>query len=317
MENIIYFYEYRGKESQNIKPEKVHFHGQREDYCLIKVGIPLSFWSEEKKEALEAEAPKAGKKRKKKGWTKFFRGLKRTDSKVLKQDSDKMHSPGKEPDKAKKLYQAVLSAADEEIFLREDCRIVYEKNVRPRIMALPDRSRYFSWEEFKDYRDLFWVEQIMPYAVHADYQIVGYAPCILQLLIRHARRIRSVCWILSQAVYTGQVQEFVEDYYEEYGLAITIHLCEPADSLRKASVFSEKKVNVLDFSGEERMPCVSVKQGSVWLDMDAMEEKARRIAVQNPQISYISLRKKWQNAVNTSENAFNRLDTASKSRYNT
>ena len=377
MENIIYFYEYRGNEKQNIVLEKVHFTGQQEDYCLIKIGIAPGFWSEDSREASEAKPPlgegKEGKsprgaeemtigvskgistrvsKRIATGVSKrismgMFQEISRRvmggitgriclresfrqkcptliqkEAQTLwsrqseKRDFPRANQVAKEQKQVERLYELVRTVL-EDGSSREEYQMVFENNVRPQLTAFPDFSNYFPWEEFRNYRDLFWVEQIMPYAVHADYQIVGYAPCIPRLLVRHARRIRSVCWILSKAVYTGQVQEFVEDYYEEYGLAITVHLCEPGEPLRKSPLTSDKPINILDFSGEERMSCVSIFPGSVWLDMDAMEQKARRIAIQKPEISYISLHKRWKSATNTTENPTNHLDTACKSRYNT
>lgn len=369
MENIIYFYEYRGKEKQNIVLEKVHFNGQQEHYCLIKIGIASSFWSEDGQKASEAKhqlgdgkegsPPRVAEEMTigvSKGIStrvskrisigmfqeisqRVIRGItvriflresfrqkrpiflpKKAQSlwsrKGEKRDFPRANQVGKGQKQAERLYGLVRTVL-EDTSSYEEFQMVFENNVRPQLTALPDFNHYFPWEEFKNYRDLFWVEQIMPYAVHADYQIVGYAPCIPRLLVRHARRIRSVCWILSKAVYTGQVQEFMEDYYEEYGLAITVHLCEPGEPLRKSPLTSDKPINILDFSGEERMSCVSIFPGSVWLDMDAMEQKARRIAIQKPEISYISLHKRWKSATNTTENPPNHLDTACKSRYNT
>ena len=71
-------------------------------------------------------------------------------------------------------------------------------------------------------------------------------------------------------------------------------------------------------SGDELRQALDAMQEAVGeLDMDAMEQKARRIAIQKPEISYISLHKRWKSATNTTENPPNHLDTACKSRYNT
>ncbi len=327
MENLIYFYEYRGNETQNIVLEKVDYKGSRTGYALIKVGIRNAFWQEvEETPHLSGQQPgeqiRVGIwsrllnrfRRKTKDRTQHFPQKTSNRKKQLPKaaghtaGSQRAEEPHREmvSPQTELLHEAVAGVLDEDVSLAEDCQIVYERNIRSRLFALAGWSQRFPAGEFCHYRDLFWAEQLLPYARHADYQIIGYAPCIPELLIKHARHIRSVCWILSEAVYTGQLQDFVEDYYEEYGLAISIHLCEPVTSLRKARITSAKPISILDFSGEERMPCVQVMAGSVWLDMDAMEEKARRISIQNPDISYFSLRKMWKN-----------LDTAGKSRYNT
>lgn len=174
-------------------------------------------------------------------------------------------------------------------------------------------QQYWSIPEFEEYYLYPWVGILMEQAVCDRYLILGYAPCLGKILLGHAERIRSVTWYLRQEQYTQAVQNFVEDFYQEYGLAIELHILEEDESWVKVHPSSTVSVNVLDFSGEEKLSACNVAKGSIWLDMDSLEGKSRRIETRNPQITYFSLKKLWKQRQKESI----LLDTISKNRYNT
>lgn len=156
--------------------------------------------------------------------------------------------------------------------------------------------RYFDWKEFTDYGGRFWVEQLMPEAVLPHFVILGTAACIPELIEKYAHGMKSLRWILPQADYTGELDEFVEDFYTEFGLAISMQVIPGFRDFKGLQLVCPLPSNILDFSGEPGIGISGVAEGSIWLDMRSVEEKRRRIEVRGLSIFYFSMKEKWQYA---------------------
>ena len=153
-------------------------------------------------------------------------------------------------------------------------------------------KRYFQVQEFGGYTRQLWVEELLPEAVLPHFVILGAAPCLPILIEKYAGGMKSLRWILPENDYSQEVQEFVEDFYIEYGLAIMLQIT-PAGQRRLQAVCTEPS-NVLDFTEEANMNLAKVAKGSIWLDMLSMEEKRRRIVDRSTGITYFSLKEKWK-----------------------
>lgn len=206
---------------------------------------------------------------------------------------------------------------------------VYEEALRRELSMEKVRKSWCAhWPvwEFEEYREKKWVEKLLPYATHSHFVIVGDAPCLPELLYENAARMRSVRWILPERQYTCEIRDFIDEFYEETGLAIETELQREADSERvwtRARIGSLLPANVLDFTSEEKISACDMPQGSIWIDMDSQEGKQRRIEARNPGISYFSLKKEWgqtalrQKAFILRQKAVLNLDTTGKNGYNT
>lgn len=156
--------------------------------------------------------------------------------------------------------------------------------------------KYFDMEEFKGYKERFWVERLMPYARLHHYVVLGTAPCVYEILEVHARRMKSLRWILLEADCTQELQDFVEDFYTEYGLAIELQTAAGTDRLKRLRLVCNPPANIIDFTGEIFFGTAGVAEGSVWLDMLSSDEKRYRIAGRRGGIGYFSLKEEWKRA---------------------
>lgn len=192
---------------------------------------------------------------------------------------------------------------------------VYEDFVRDKLSAEAGRKLWRNWNimEFTDYRDKKWVEKLLEHAEYDNFVILGNAFCLPEILYEHVRRMRSVRWILPGEQYTQELQDFLEDFYEETGLAVELQLAAEDEPFWRVRPASAAPVNILDFSGEEKLSAADVAEGSVWLDMDSKEGQNRRMEARNPGIRYFSMKKEWKHR----QKASIHLDTTDKSRYNT
>lgn len=178
---------------------------------------------------------------------------------------------------------------------------VYEERLRTQIDT-PAWWNVWKIPEFENYSQPLWAEKILPHGDCPNLLILGQSDCIPGLLVTNARRMRSVKWYLLQKEYTEETEAFIDIFYEEYGLAIEVHLLEEKKNWRRVCFCCPEPVKVLDFSGEAKVSAYGVAKESVWLDMNAMDEKAMRMEVRNQGISYFSLKKLWrglQKPVNT------------------
>lgn len=153
-------------------------------------------------------------------------------------------------------------------------------------------KKYFQIQEFTDYTWQLWVEEVMPEVVLPHFVILGMASCIPALIEKYADKMKSLRWIIPENDYSQELQEFMEDFYIEYGLAIMLQVV-PAGQRRLQAVCIEP-ANILDFTKEARISLAKVAQGSIWLDMLSIEEKKRQIVGRSTGVGYFSLKEKWK-----------------------
>lgn len=281
METIIYFYATREKDfHEGVQPYRIE-RFRKERYCLIKIGLEQA-WI---KEAMLAEEriPEVITPRKKK------RGL--SHKAVEKQESSLLQE----------LLQTILPFVD----AFDESYLVYEEQIK-RLGFANLWNKYCPLPEFEDYLEENWAEPLLTEVKHPSYIILGFSYCLPEFLWQKGDRMKSICWILQGKRYTEEVQEIENTFYEEFGLAIDMRIVASKEDYKRVRLESKVPVNVVDFSGEEKIQVVNLAGGSVWLDMSSMEEKRRRIEERNTGISYFSLKKQWK-----------QIDTISKNRYNT
>lgn len=270
---------------------------------------PSSGVSQEQQVQESDQYPAEKRKRRKRRNTSFFRGKKsrfykqRRVQEPLIQQSVRDEAQKQDTKCRESAVQQVTALVGElEMLQTALCLLggntywtytVYEERLRLKIDTL---TWWDAWKipEFENYSQSLWAEKIMPYGDYPDYLILGQSDCIPGVLVSNARKIRSAKWYLLRKDYTEAVEEFIDNFYEEYGLAIEVHLMEERQDWRRVSFSCREPVKVLDFSGEPKVSIQGVIKGSVWLDMDAMDAKAERMEVRNQGIKYFSLKKLWQ-----------------------
>lgn len=174
-------------------------------------------------------------------------------------------------------------------------------------------QQYCSFPEFHDYMQDTWAEPLLRYAEHSSYLVLGNAFCLPGFLWRKAERMKSLQWILPGKQYTEELAAFEEDICQEFGLAIDMHVLKSPEEYRRVRLKSKLPVNIIDFSGEERLQTADLPSESIWLDMSSMEEKRRRIEDRKNPMRYFSLKKQWKQP----QKGRYHLDTISKNGYNT
>lgn len=189
---------------------------------------------------------------------------------------------------------------------------VYEERLRTKVDTFSWRDAW-SIPEFDDYSQPLWAEKLLSYGDCPNFLILGQSDCIPRALVANARKLRSVKWYLLQKEYTEEAEAFIDSFYEEYGLVIEVHLLEERKDWWRAGFHCPDPVKVLDFTGEAKTSAYGVAKGSIWLDMNAMDEKSGRMEVRNQGISYFSLKKLWGGI----QKPVNDLDTPAKNGYNT
>lgn len=149
---------------------------------------------------------------------------------------------------------------------------IYEEKLRLVLETEPMRklwSEHWRIPEFVEYRDLKWVELLMPFATKDYFVVLGEADCLPELLHRHAGRMRGVKWVLERWQDTSGLQDFLDDFYEDTGIAVTVEFIggEAADETKRQAVWrrfllsAPFPVNVIDFSGKTRYRRVLCRGG--------------------------------------------------------
>ena len=194
----------------------------------------------------------------------------------------------------------------------QESRVVFDETLCRKSFPLLWK-KVCGFPEFDGYMRERWIELLLPYATKPDYLVLGNARLLQNFLWSRGIRMRTLTWILPGYLYTDDVQQFEEDFLYEFGLAIDMQVIGSVQEYRKIPIKSRESINILDFSGEDKLNVTNLHSESIWLDMSSSEKKKRRIKAANPQISYISLKNMWEEAKKDSIV----LDTNSKNRYNT
>lgn len=163
---------------------------------------------------------------------------------------------------------------------------------------------------FEDYTEFFWADKVMGKGKWNDWIVLGYEACIPHLLERYIKRMRSIRWYLTEDMLTDPLQSWSDKFYDEYGLAVEFRVVQSRSGLCPSSAIP---VNILDCTAENKVLAGDVAKSSIWLDICAKNGKRRRLEARNPQITYFSLKKQWEQ----SQNAPINLDTIRKNGYNT
>ena len=157
-------------------------------------------------------------------------------------------------------------------------------------------QKYMDYEEFSGYMKPFWVEMLMPKAALYHFVILGTAPCIPELIEKYAGRMKSLKWILSENTSSPELMEFVEDFYIEYGLAISLQVLSCEGEWKRLGMLCGVPSNILDFTVDSWPNAPRAAEGSIWLDFGSVEEKKHRIEGRCSGVVYFSLKDKWRRA---------------------
>lgn len=159
--------------------------------------------------------------------------------------------------------------------------------------------------EFEGYLQRTWVRRLLSRAVNPHFVVLGNVPYLHELLGELAPRMKSVLWIAPDLTYQEQLEEFAEDFYQEYGLAIRLYFLPDNGTYAQMRIPEDRyrePVTVLDFTGDKYIPSFEPLEGSVWLDMASVLEKERRIEARRLKAAYISLKKQWRDLSRDSGN---------------
>lgn len=164
-----------------------------------------------------------------------------------------------------------------------------------------------------DYAAFLWKQAVQAGGGTQYVFVLGFEDFVPGLLAPCLRNLKSLCFVVDEMC--GPLESFMEDAYEEYGLAVT---CDAGRGWRPLRCGFPALV--LDLSGEVKSAAAELSAGSVWLDLDAMEGKRRRLE-NRPGVRYFSIRKEWERMGRRAEEGVflnpQILDTIGKSGYNT
>lgn len=197
-------------------------------------------------------------------------------------------------DSIKKTVQCILEKTE----ILDDCACIYTDGVRALLLGdgLIAELWKKNWDvrEFVDYREYKWARLLLPFAVQTHFVILGTAPCIPEVTKACARRMKSLRWILREKDCGEPVEDFIDDFYEDYGLAVELQTVTGRNGFRTLCLEAVKPICVLDFTDEAKLFWGGLASGSIWLDFASLEAKERRLERLAPGIQYVSLKKLWR-----------------------
>ena len=197
-------------------------------------------------------------------------------------------------DSMKKMVQSILDKTE----ILDDCTCIYADSVKSLLLRDGLLSELWkrNWEvrEFADYQEYRWASLLLPFATQTHFVILGNAPCIPEVTKACARRMKSLRWILPEKDYGEAVEDFADDFYDDYGLAIEVQTVAGRNGFRTLCLEAVKPICILDFTEEGKLFWGGLASGSVWLDFASMEAKEKRLERLAPGIQYVSLKKLWR-----------------------
>lgn len=128
--------------------------------------------------------------------------------------------------------------------------------------------------------------------------VLGYDESISDLLKPFLKTAGGLRLFPENAEDAEKMENYAESVYEEYGLAVAVEDV-PRRQGQKCVPLYEGKNLILDFSGESIWYPVGAVTGSIWLDMDSIWEKRKRIETRYAAITYDSLQKRWEKLFTT------------------
>ena len=168
---------------------------------------------------------------------------------------------------------------------------------------------YPMYYDFATGENLRWMlEKAVPGVWPGKAYILGSGMGIREWIHLLADKVNTIEFYLEFA--TKGVEELQEMLLEEYGMLTEVHLTTGRE-YGKLRIQSEGPVLVIDFSGKEPLSVLSLKKGSIWLDMDASEAKRHAMEDRRTGVQYYSLKTIWKREM------LQTLDIISNFAYNT
>lgn len=217
--------------------------------------------------------------------------------------------------------QRFLAELSQTVDDRYECRFVYADAVR-KCLALPEDwshslreneslnkaaiaeacwlpllwQKYWQFPEFDAFLQPQWVEPLLENARLHHFVVLGLADSTPAAILHCAHSMKNLRWFLQERDCGQEVQDFVEDFYEDYGLAVTLQPLLGERAFARLLLETMEPVCVLDFTGEPHIPTGGLARGSIWIDFCSVEEKGRRILERGTSISYFSVKETWKRA---------------------
>ncbi|MDR0948113.1 MAG: hypothetical protein LBM69_01190 [Lachnospiraceae bacterium] len=163
-----------------------------------------------------------------------------------------------------------------------------------------DKSRRQVWRSlwpyptFYSYRDPAYASALLKETHCFHYLVLGYDRDVLELLHPTFRRMKSLHFILDYL--PGGFEEAMEALYDEYGLTASYSWVSDTITehpFRHTPIACSIPSVILDYTAEPRVPLLEIAKGSIWLDMDSIEEKQRYMEDKGNSMIYLSLKKLW------------------------
>lgn len=280
---------------------------QGREYTLIRVGFNLSgeLWfgqnagqavPEELQALLEAEEPEMPCKKGIFGWLRRIRRERAEMRRRVERQFGLEQALAAREERLGEIERQMRGTAERILkgtAGKDGCRYACEEGLK-KCPAWQLWLKYFPVKEFDGYLQGFWVRQLLPHAAHPRLVLLGSCEGICALIESRAPRLKSVEWILKEQECTPEIMDFVEEFCEEYGLAIALRTVPGRTAYRRLRLDCPEPADILDFTEETGFLTSGVAKGSVWLDMASSEEKRHRIAGRDTGIRYFSLKEGWR-----------------------
>jgi hypothetical protein len=148
---------------------------------------------------------------------------------------------------------------------------------------------------FYGYREPQYADLLLRETHCAHYLILGYDADLFTLLQPYFCRMKSLRFVLDY--YPADLDDQIDTLYEEFGLTASARVLPASDDdhpYRNERIECPLPSIVLDYSNETIFRGLSIMEGSVWIDMDAMDDKRRRMEEYHEKLTYLSLKKLWR-----------------------